>query len=400
MSAHVLYIGGEDHALRLPFLRAMQDRGFRVSAAGSGSAEPFGKASIPFYPFEFSRRVSPVADVRSVRALARLLDELRPDLAQGYDTKPCLMLPIAARLSGGRTQTIRTICGRGRIYSPGSLVAVAVRPVYCTWHRLAAQSTAATVFEIDDDRRIFESHRMAGANGVVIPAGGGGVDVEGFEAALACSPSRAAMRESLGLASAEIVITVSRMTRQKGIPRLLEAADIVHRERPGVRFLLVGPRESEGSQAVSAQEIEARTPYVVATGPRLDVPALLRAADVFAFPTEFGEGVPRALLEAALAGAPIVATNMPGCRAVLGDGENGLLTPPRSPEKLAHAILDCLADPEAARARAARADESARRLYSLSAIADNHASLYASLLRGGGDSIGAPVSAQPTTAST
>src|SRR3954452_25564229 len=119
MSAHVLYIGGEDHALRLPFLRAMQRRGFRVSAAGSGSAEPFVKASIPFYPFPFSRRVSPVADVRSVRALARLLDELRPDLAQAYDTKPCLMLPVAARLSGGRTQAIRTICGRGRIYSPG-----------------------------------------------------------------------------------------------------------------------------------------------------------------------------------------------------------------------------------------------------------------------------------------
>src|SRR4029077_12362566 len=116
---------------------------------------------------------------------------------------------------------------------------------------------------------------------------------------------------------AEIVVTVGRMTRQKGIPTLLKAAAIVHARRPAVRFLLIGPRESEGPSGVSQAELDSHAPYVVATGPRSDIPTLLRAADVFAFPTEYREGIPRALLEAAMARLPIVATSMPGCCAFI-----------------------------------------------------------------------------------
>ena len=135
---------------------------------------------------------------------------------------------------------------------------------------------------------------------------GAGIDVKGFERALAMGPSPTQLRHELGLGTAEIVITVTRMTRQKGIPTLLKAAALVHEARPGVRFLLVGPRQSEGPLAVSQAEIDRHAPYVKALGPRSDVPALLSLADVFAFPTEYREGVPRVLLEAALAGLPIV----------------------------------------------------------------------------------------------
>ena len=120
-------------------------------------------------------------------------------------------------------------------------------------------------------------------------------------------PSRKALRTELGLGDAEVVITVTRMTRQKGFPALLNAAAIVHRARPNVRFVLVGPRESEGSLAVSEAEIAAHSPYVIAVGARRDVPALLRMADVFAFPTEYREGVARVLLEASLARLPVIS---------------------------------------------------------------------------------------------
>lgn len=381
MSApHVLYVGGEDHELRLSFLLAMRDRGFRVSAAGSGDPASFLRAGIAFYPFHFTRFMSPLADWRSIQALARLLDELRPDVAQGYDTKPCLMLPMAARLASNNTRVIRTICGRAWVYSPGSMLAWSLRPIYRGLHRLASRFTAATVFEIADDKNFFETCHMAGRNGVVIPAGGGGVDVEGVEKALATSPSRDEMRRQLGMESSEIVITVSRMTRQKGILTLLAAAQIVNRARPGVRFLLVGPRESEGPLAIGSQEIEAHKPYVVALGPRSDVPALLRAADVFAFPTEYREGVPRALLEAAFVGLPIVTTSMPGCCAVIKDGWNGRVVPPHAPERLAHQILALLANKRDAAAFAENGADLVRRTFSLGAIADSHDALYSRIL--------------------
>jgi glycosyltransferase involved in cell wall biosynthesis len=175
-------------------------------------------------------------------------------------------------------------------------------------------------------------------------------------------------------------MTVTRLTRQKGIPTRLEAAALVHELRPTVRFLLVGPRESEGPLAVTQAEINRHAPYVVAVGPRSDVPSLLKAADVFAFPTEYREGVPRALLEAALAGLPIVATRMPGCSDVVRDGWNGFLVPPHAPRLLATKILDLLDDRSAARAMGARAADLVRQEFSLDLTVARYVAAYNELL--------------------
>lgn len=381
MSAHILYVGGEDNDLRIPFILAMRNRGFRVSAAGSGNPTPFQDVGIDYVPFPFDRFISPMSDISALRRLAAMLNNLRPDIAQGYDTKPSLLLPLATRLSTAPTQVIRTICGRGWFYSSSSPIAWTARPVYRALHRIAAHATAATVFEIEDDRNFFRSNRMEGRRGVVIPAGGGGVDVAGFERALVEQPSREALRTELGLGNAQVVLTVTRMTRQKGIPSLLKAAEIVHRACPHARFVLVGPRESEGPLAVSEAEISRHKPYVLAVGARRDVPALMRMADVFAFPTEYREGVARVLLEASLAGLPIVSTAMPGCREVIRDGWNGLLTPTHDAESLAAGILRLLKDREAALAMARNAEHATRECFSLEAIADRHAKLYTSILK-------------------
>ena len=381
MSRHLLYVGGEDHHLRIPFMLSMRDSGFRVTAASSGDSIPFTRAGVDFRPFSFRRFVSPSSDWTAVKTLSAILRELRPDLAQSYDTKPCLFLPLAAR-AADHPAIVRTICGRGWVYSSRSPLALATRPVYRAMYRAAAGWTSATVFETEDDRAFFERHRMVGKNGMVIPAGGGGVDVDGFERALAESPPPSQLREELGLSTFPVVITVTRMTREKGIPTLLKAAALVHRTHPDVRFLLVGPRESEGPHAITQAEVDEHAPYVVATGLRSDVPALLRSADVFAFPTEYREGVPRVLLEAALAGLPIVSTNMPGCCEVIRDGWSGFLVPPHAPDRLAARIIELLRDRKTAGIMAGRVEQLVAQKFSLRMIVARHVALYGELLAG------------------
>ncbi len=155
---------------------------------------------------------------------------------------------------------------------------------------------------------------------------------------------------------------------------------MVHKVRPSVRFLLVGPRESEGPLAVTQAEIDRHAPYVMAVGQRSDVPALLELADVFAFPTEYREGVPRVLLEAALARLPIVATRMPGCTDVVRDGWNGVLVPPGEPRILAERILDVLRERETAKVMADRAADFVAREFDLGLTIDRYAALYSRLL--------------------
>jgi glycosyltransferase involved in cell wall biosynthesis len=324
--------------------------------------------------------VNPLADVIAIKSLSRLLADVSPDIAQSYDTKPNLLVPLAARKLE-HLRAVRIINGRGWLYSSSSPQALILRPVYRALHRLAARSTAATVFEIRDDQDFFTRHGMAGKLGLVIP---GWVDIKKFERTVATGPSPTQLRHELGLGTSEVVVTVTRMTRQKGIPTLLEAAALVHEARPDVRFLLVGPRESEGTLAVAQADIDRHAAYVKAIGPRSDVPALLGLADVFAFPTEYREGVPRALLEAALARLPIVTTSMPGCSNIIRDGWNGFLVPPRAPRVLAATILDVLRDRQAAKEMAGRAAAAVRQELGLATIVTRYTALYAELLDGSG----------------
>jgi glycosyltransferase involved in cell wall biosynthesis len=378
LSAELLFIGGEDQHLRIPFMVALRDRGFRVRVAGSGDAAPFARENFEFRPLLFKRFISPLADLVALRKMTRLIRELRPDIVQCFDTKPNVLVPLAARNIRGPS-VVRTINGLGWCYSSRSPIAATLRPIYRMLHRAAACSTAATVFQNREDQKLFELNMMVGKGGGRLISSSG-IDVEKFERAAAAGPSPASVRQELGLGSSEVVITVSRITRQKGISTLLRAASLVHEIRPNVRFLLVGPRDSEGRWAVAQAEIDRHAPYVLAIGPRDDVPALLRMADIFAFPTEYREGVPRALLEAALAGLPIVATQMPGCRDVVRDGETGVLVPPRAPRDLAEAVLSLLSDRETAGAMGVRAAALAKREFDVGLIVESYVAVYYELL--------------------
>lgn len=374
MTPHILYIGGEDHNLRIPFMLLLRERGFRVTAAGTGDGTPFAQAGLDFRRFRFERFVNPLADLAAIRDLAKLLADVRPDFAQTCDTKPSLLVPLAARQVPG-VRVVRNINGRGWLYSSASPAALVLRPIYRMLHQMAARSTAKTVFEIRDDEAFFERHRLIGRGGsLVIP--GAGIDVERFDEALAQAPPPSQLRDQLGLNTIDVIMTVTRITRQKGILTLLNAAAQVCKERPNTRFVLVGPRETEGPLAVSQAQIDEHAPYVMAIGPRSDVPALLRVADLFVFPTEYREGIPRVLLEAALAGVPIVTTSMPGCCEVIRDGWNGFRVPPHSPRVLAERILEMLRDRTAAREMAARARALVREEFSLRVVVDRYAALY------------------------
>jgi glycosyltransferase involved in cell wall biosynthesis len=378
MRPHVLCIGGEDHGLRIPFLLALWDCGFRMSAAGTGDPTPFAQAGLDYHRFHFDRFFNPLADWAAFKAISKLIADVRPGLVQCFDTKLNLLVPLAAR--GVRdVRIVSTINGLGWLYSSRSLPALAYRPIWRALQWSVARSTVMTVFQNRDDQTFFQRGRLIGRAGSrLIP--GSGIDVVGFEQAMAAGPSPAVLRQALGLGTAEVVLTVSRMTREKGIPTLLEAAAMVKEARPGVRFLLVGPRENEGPAALTQAEIDRHAPYVSAIGPRSDIPALLGLADVFAFPTEYREGVPRVLLEAALAGLPIVTTNLPGCSDVVRDGSTGLMVPTRAPKVLAGRIIELLRDRENARAMGARARELVRQEFSLGLVVARYAALYAELV--------------------
>ena len=88
MRPHLLCIGGDDHALRIPFLLALRDRGFWVTAAATADPAPFENAGIEFHRFRCYRFMNPLADLNSIKTFSDLLAEVRADIVQSFNPKP------------------------------------------------------------------------------------------------------------------------------------------------------------------------------------------------------------------------------------------------------------------------------------------------------------------------
>jgi glycosyltransferase involved in cell wall biosynthesis len=92
-----------------------------------------------------------------------------------------------------------------------------------------------------------------------------------------------------------------------------------------------------------AQELQI-TDHVIFTGPREDVPRLVKALDLFTMSSDF-EGLPISMLEAMALAKPIVATAVGGIPGVVREGIDGCLVPPRNPEALAEQFLALYSNP-------------------------------------------------------
>ncbi len=111
------------------------------------------------------------------------------------------------------------------------------------------------------------------------------------------------------------------------------------------------------------------------------MPRVLAEASVVCLPSSYGEGLPKILLEAAACGRPIIATDVPGCREVVVNGESGLLVPARDADALAAAIKTLLEDPSMRTAMGERGRHLAEQEFSVERIAQQTLTLYHDLLQ-------------------
>lgn len=168
-----------------------------------------------------------------------------------------------------------------------------------------------------------------------------------------------------------VLLTVANLIAYKGHADLLVAVGRL-RERVVLRFVGEGPERER--LAALAGELDVCVEFL---GARPDVPSLLRSSDVFVLPSH-QEGMSNALMEAAAAGLPCVATDVGGNREVLGD--TGLLCRAHDPDDLARALGQVLADPPTARALGLRAHGRMQEVSSPVALGRAHLALYRRLL--------------------
>ena len=184
---------------------------------------------------------------------------------------------------------------------------------------------------------------------VVMP---NGVDSELF------SPgSGAEVRERLGIpAEATVAAFVATLDRAHHFKRLDLAIDALARlDDPSVHLIVAGGGELlEGFRAGAAEAGLADRVHFLGAVPHPELPAVLRAADLFLLTTEPPESFGIVVIEAMACGLPAIASDYPGVRAVVDPGETGLLVERGNPDAVAAALGELVGDPERRRAMGER----------------------------------------------
>jgi len=181
-------------------------------------------------------------------------------------------------------------------------------------------------------------------------------------------------RSSLGLpVDAQVLMFVGRLTAIKRPERFVMLAEDLRDEFPDAVFVFVG-------DGTLRPELESEAgPNVRFLGWQSDIPTVMSAADVVVL-TSDNEGMPVALIEAAMYGVPSVATDAGATRRVVLDGETGIVVDIGDRPALAAAVGELLGDPDRRQAFSVRARQHADEQFSEGRLVSDYAALYDKLL--------------------
>ncbi|MFD4261682.1 glycosyltransferase family 4 protein [Streptomyces sp. NPDC058534] len=265
--------------------------------------------------------------VREVRQLARLIDEVRPDLVHAHSAKAGLAGRLAVR---GRIPTVFQPHAWSFEAVGGGTAALALR-----WERWGARWATRVLCVSEAERATGVDAGIAGT-WAVVP---NGVDPQHYHPA-AVATVRAGLAPLAGVhPAAPLAVCVGRLCRQKGQDVLLRAWEAVLHRVPDARLVLVGDGPDRDRLREDAPE------SVLFVGAVTDATLWYQAADLVVLPSRW-EGMALAPLEAMACGRPVVVTDVDGARESLPPSLTSLcLVRPEDPAELAQTVAELLLDP-------------------------------------------------------
>lgn len=318
-------------------IRALRNAGYRivVVAPEDEHTPRLGDLGADFVPVPInSTGLSVAEDLRLALRYLKIFRELRPAAYLGFTAKPNIYGSWAARAVGARV--INNVSGLGTVFIKRGPLTTLVAQLY----RFSFRSSSTIFFQNRDDMELFvRSGIVRRDQAELLP--GSGVDLERFK-----------QRQPVPVSGPFRFLFVARLLWDKGIAEYVEAARIVRRSHPEVAFQILGPVGANNRTAVPSSTVERwRAEKVIEhLGASDDVRTAIEQADCIVLPS-YREGLPRALLEGSAMGKPLIATDVPGCRDVVVEGETGYLCAARSADSLAAAMLKMLDTPAAERLR-------------------------------------------------
>ncbi|MGQ0535424.1 MAG: glycosyltransferase family 4 protein [Methanobacteriota archaeon] len=343
-------------------IRGLRDRYAFHLAHGAASepemVEALSAIGVPRTRIATLRHYDPVTAPLAVAAVRRLLRRERTQILHVHSTEAGVVGRLAARGTG--IPVVYTLhgmpFGAGRAWPLRAMVLGLERRLASATTRFVANATA-----------IRDAYLAAGIGRpeqyAIVPSG---IDLESVRAAAPAALPGKRPR----------VVYAGRLVEGKGILELVESVRRLRSDGIAAELLVAG----EGPLASAIDERAG--PWLHRLGYRDDLPAVIKACDLLALPSEL-EGTPRSITAAMAAGVPVVATRVGGIPDQIGDDEAGLLVPAGDGRALAEALRRALSDADLRRELGAAGAKRAE-LFSREAMIEATDDVYRAILQKGG----------------
>ena len=288
-----------------------------------------------FISVPFNRKsTNPIYEFCILIRIILIYKRVRPDIVHHVAAKPIIYGSIAARICGIKS-VINAPVGMGYVFTSDTIKAKILRPLLKILFKFFINSHNGinkrnkVIFENKEDLNYFIKLRAVDPKNACIIQGAGVRIKQNYK------PRKIKEIPTIAL--------VARMLKDKGINEFVEASRIINREKIFGNFLLVGDIDPGNPSSLKRQTLAKwnNEKVVKWVGWVDNVEEILKKTDILCLPS-YREGLPKALIEGAAYGLPIVTTNTVGCKDVVEDGVNGFLVPIKNVEKLSRRIFELI----------------------------------------------------------
>jgi len=310
------------------------------------------------------RALNPWLDATALWQIVRLLRNGHFDILHCHSSKAGILGRLAARITG---VPIVLFTAHGWAFTEG-------RSYWKRWlaaqlERIASRWTTKIVCVSHHDRELALRFNVAQPECLVVIHNG--IDPSPFSLA-----NDSVIRREFGLSGDLVITTIGRMAVPKDPLTLLRAYRILNPSNAKVVIVGDGPLRAAVERHIDRNMLRGR---VLLAGMRYNVPDLLAASDVFVLASRW-EGLPLTIIEAMMAGLPVVATNVGGVTELVEHGVTGIIVPPGNAEALAMAIRQLLEDADLRRRMGQAGRQHALEKFTVDRMVAEVKALYTTLL--------------------
>ena len=319
---------------RLPIALAAKENGYEVTivAADTGKRIEIESYGLNFIEVPFERSgTNPLHELKCIYLLRNLYLKHKPDVIHHVTLKASLLGSLAAKLSRMK-HVINAISGFGYTFTDnrkGLLQSIVQRMIYYSFK----SDTFRFILQNPDDVAMVHNLHLVPENHITLIKGSG-VDLNQYKFS------------ELPNDDVVSILFPARILEDKGVLELIDAAkSLKNRIQKNVVFILAGDCDNANLAVINETKLKSLIDgtYIKWIGYQKDMISVFEKSHIVILPS-YREGLPKALIEAAAIGRPIITTNVPGCKECVIDNYNGLLVTVKDVKSLADAIMKLVDD--------------------------------------------------------